>query len=162
MVKSIVTVLVTLSILIAGAAFEQTYIHREFGDFAAVVETLDEKVTTQTATEEDALAVQKNWLTHKEHMHVFIPHTEIKEIDLWLSETVSYVKSQNWEEARAKIEVLAELVEQRGGAPFCGAPASFCALSAKCLSSKYFSLSSPEAHRQRRQASLQRARKVAF
>ena len=112
MVKSIVTVLVTLSILIAGAAFEQTYIHREFGDFAAVVETLDEKVTTQTATEEDALAVQKNWLTHKEHMHVFIPHTEIKEIDLWLSETVSYVKSQNWEEARAKIEVLAELVEQ--------------------------------------------------
>ena len=115
MVKSIVTVLVTLSILIAGAAFEQTYIHREFGDFAAVVETLDEKVTAQTATEEDALAVQKNWLTHKEHMHVFIPHTEIKEIDLWLSETVSYVKSQNWEEARAKIEVLAELVEQRFG-----------------------------------------------
>ena len=69
-------------------------------------------MTAQTATEEDALAVQKNWLTHKEHMHVFIPHTEIKEIDLWLSETVSYVKSQNWEEARAKIEVLAELVEQ--------------------------------------------------
>ena len=25
---------------------------------------------------------------------------------------MSYVKSQNWEEARAKIEVLAELVEQ--------------------------------------------------
>ena len=43
MVKSIVTVLVTLSILIAGAAFEQTYIHREFGDFAAVVETLTKR-----------------------------------------------------------------------------------------------------------------------
>lgn len=112
MVKSIVSVLVVLGILIAGAAFEQNYIHNEFGEFSAVVATLDEKVTAETATEADALAVQQNWLTHKSRMHVFIPHTEIKEIDLWLAETVSYVKSENWEEARAKLVVLTELVEQ--------------------------------------------------
>lgn len=112
MVKSIVSVLVALGILIAGAAFEQNYIHNEFGEFSAVVSTLDEKVTAETATEADALAVQQNWLTHKSRMHVFIPHTEIKEIDLWLAETVSYVKSENWEEARAKLVVLTELVEQ--------------------------------------------------
>lgn len=112
MVKSIVSVLVALGILIAGAAFEQNYIHNEFGEFSAVVATLDEKVTAETATEADALAVQQNWLTHKSRMHVFIPHTEIKEIDLWLAETVSYVKSENWEEARAKLVVLTELVEQ--------------------------------------------------
>ncbi len=112
MVKNILSVLVVLGILIAGAAFEQSYIQNEFGAFSAVVATLDEKIAAETATESDALAVQQNWLTHKSRMHVFIPHTEIKEIDLWLAETVSYVKSQNWEESRAKLVVLTELLEQ--------------------------------------------------
>jgi hypothetical protein len=45
-------------------------------------------------------------------LHVFIPHTEIKEVDLWLSESVTLVQNKKWEDALSKVEVLRELAEQ--------------------------------------------------
>jgi hypothetical protein len=46
-----------------------------------------------------------------EHENV-TPHTEIKEIDLWLSETVMLVDKKEWTDALSKLEVLKELAEQ--------------------------------------------------
>ena len=71
-----------------------------------------EKVEEEYANREDVLAVQKSWLKKKSRLHVFIPHNEIKEIDLWLSESVTLVEKEKWEDALSKIEVLKELTEQ--------------------------------------------------
>ena len=43
---------------------------------------------------------------------MFIPHGEIKEIDLWLTESIKLVRDEKWEDAVSKIEVLKELVEE--------------------------------------------------
>ena len=101
-----------LAIIIAGAAYENSFIVRQFEEFKKVAEELYEKTESQTAVKDDALAVQNNWLEKKKYLHNFIPHTEIKEMDLWISESVSLISDKKWDDALSKVEVIKELSEQ--------------------------------------------------
>jgi hypothetical protein len=99
-------------ILAVGAYFESNFVSRQFNELEQVLNVLYEKVDDQTATESDVYAVQDNWLNKKKYLHAFIPHNEIKEVDLWLSETVTLVDKKEWTDALSKVEVLLELSEQ--------------------------------------------------
>ena len=99
-------------LLFCMAAFEADFVKRQFCEFDTVLEVLYEKVSDETATEDDVYAVQKNWLDKKRYLHAFIPHNEIKEIDLWLAESIKLVREKEWTDAVSKIEVLKELSEQ--------------------------------------------------
>lgn len=112
MVRSIVSMLCVAIILTAGAIYETNFVQRQFNEFHTVLEVLYLKVDNQTATQDDVYAVQKNWLDKKRFLHAFIPHNEIKEVDLWLSEAVTLVRDKEWKDAISKIEVLKELAEQ--------------------------------------------------
>ena len=112
MVKTFVSMLIVSIILVFGMAFESKFINKQFSDFNDVLCVLYEKVDSETATIDDVYAVQQNWLKKKKILHVFIPHTEIKEVDLWLSESATLVRDKEWEDAISKIEVLKELSEQ--------------------------------------------------
>lgn len=112
MVKSFITVIVSILLFIGGAIAEKTVVkntfdelHREFGIF-------EDKLKEENATVEDALNIQQFWIERKEKLHIFIPHSEIKELDLWLAEMIIYVEIGDYDEARAKITVAKELVEQ--------------------------------------------------
>lgn len=112
MVKSVISMLVVLALLIAGAIGETVFITKRFDDFSEEIEILYQKIDEEEAVEEDCLSVQKSWIKRKKYLHVFIPHNEIKEIDLWLSESVVLVRDKEWTDALSKIEVLGELIEQ--------------------------------------------------
>ena len=112
MVKTVVSAICVAIIILFGSIIEMNFIHKQFGEFHQVVEILYEKVDDHVAVEEDVYAVQKNWLNKKSYLHAFIPHNEIKEVDLWLSETVTLVRDEKWEDAISKLEVLKELAEQ--------------------------------------------------
>ena len=112
MVKSIISMAVVSILLIIGSIYERNFIDRQFTELGQVLEVLYEKVDEQTATQDDVYAVQKNWLEKKKYLHIFIPHNEIKEIDLWLSESSTLVRDEEWNDAISKIEVLKELAEQ--------------------------------------------------
>ena len=112
MVKTIITTLAVSLLLFLGVILESNYIKTEFNELHANFSTLYEKVEEESANKQDVLAVQQNWLKKKTRLHIFIPHNEIKEIDLWLSETVTLVEQEKWEDALSKIEVLKELTEQ--------------------------------------------------
>lgn len=112
MVKSLVSMLVALAVLIAGSIYETSFVEKQFKEFDVVLEELYEKVDEKSAVKDDVLAVQKNWLDKKRVLHIFIPHNDIKEIDLWLSEAVTLVRDCEWKDAISKIEVLRELSEQ--------------------------------------------------
>ncbi len=112
MVKSIISMIIVAVLLTVGAIFEADFVHRQFNEFDEVLCVLYEKVNDEVATENDVYAVQKNWLDKKKYLHVFIPHNEIKEIDLWLAESVKLVRDKEWHDAVSKIEVLKELSEQ--------------------------------------------------
>ena len=112
MVKSIITIICASVIIIVGAIFESRLLQNDFSELNSSFTLLYQKAESHIATEDDVLAVQKNWLNKKKTLHAFIPHTEIKEIDLWVSETVTLVKDQEWSDAISKIQVLIELSEQ--------------------------------------------------
>ncbi len=112
MVKTFISMLSVAVILLVSAFLETRFINRQFEDFNQVLCVLYEKVDSESASIDDVYAVQENWLKKKEYLHIFIPHTEIKEIDLWLSESATLVRDKEWEDAISKIEVLKELCEQ--------------------------------------------------
>jgi flagellar motor component MotA len=112
MVKSIISMACVLAILILGAIFEGFFVANNFQDFSSEINCLYQKIDEQTALPNDVLAVQKSWVQKKKYLHVFIPHNEIKEVDLWLSEAVILVRDEEWSDALSKIEVLGELAEQ--------------------------------------------------
>jgi hypothetical protein len=112
MVKTVISVICVALLLSIGTIFETNFISRQFDEFDVVLCTLYDKIDDQTATQDDVYAVQKNWLEKKRYLHAFIPHNEIKEVDLWLSETATLVRDKEWHDAISKIEVLKELSEQ--------------------------------------------------
>ena len=112
LVKTIISILVVCCILIVGAFYENTFVNKQFQDFNKVLTVLYDKIDENTATQDDVYAVQKNWLSKKKVLHIYIPHNEIKEIDLWLSESATLVRDKEWKDAISKIEVLIELSEQ--------------------------------------------------
>lgn len=112
MVKTLISMICVFLLLTFGAIYETNFVQRQFGEFHEVLTELYQKVDEQTAVEDDVYAVQKNWLDKKRVLHIFIPHNEIKEVDLWLSESATLVRDKEWKDAISKIEVLKELAEQ--------------------------------------------------
>ncbi len=112
MVKTLLSAIAVAILLVCGALYEANFTSRQFEEMSIITEALYEKTENKTAVEEDVYAVQKSWVNKKKYLHVFIPHNEIKEIDLWLAEAVKLVKNQKWEDSLSKIEVLKELLEQ--------------------------------------------------
>ena len=112
MVKTLISMVCVFLLLTFGAIYETNFVQKQFNEFHDVLTELYQKVDEQTAVEDDVYAVQKNWLDKKRVLHIFIPHNEIKEVDLWLSEAVTLIKNQDYKEALYKIEVTINLIEQ--------------------------------------------------
>ncbi|MBQ7348871.1 MAG: DUF4363 family protein [Clostridia bacterium] len=112
MVKTVISIVIVSLMLTIGIIFENNFTQTEFKDFRQTLEVLYEKVDDHTAVEDDAYAVQENWLNKKKYLHFFIPHNEIKEFDLWLAESIKLIRDEKWEDALSKVEVLKELAEQ--------------------------------------------------
>ncbi len=112
MVKSLISVIISFLIVIFGGIFEQNFLSSSFSEMSDVFSSLDHDLKSHTATKSEALEAQLKWIEKKEYLHSFIPHNDIKEIDLWVAETVAYVTDGNYDEARKKTIVILELLEQ--------------------------------------------------
>ena len=112
MVKAFITTIVGVAIIVGASIFENAYIEKTFSNFNSAVFEVYQKTENETATKEDVLAVQNLWIKNKKTLHVFIPHNDIKEFDLWISEAVSLVEKKMWEDALSKLEVVIEMTEQ--------------------------------------------------
>lgn len=112
MVKAFITTIVGIAIIVGASIFENAYIEKTFSNFNSAVFEVYQKTENETATKEDVLAVQNLWIKNKKTLHVFIPHNDIKEFDLWISEAVSLVEKKMWEDALSKLEVVIEMTEQ--------------------------------------------------
>ena len=112
MVKSIVYILVTAAIILTFSFLEQTTLNRNFGELSKEISIIKEKADDESLSANDVTAFQNKWIKAKEVLHVYIPHNEIKELDLWISECLYYAKDKDFTEVKAKAEVIAELFEQ--------------------------------------------------
>ncbi len=112
MLKALITALASLLIIVGASLFEQTYLSSSFDEFERAVTATYEKTENHTAVKDDVLSVQDLWIEKKKTLHIFIPHNDIREIDLWVSEAVTLVENKKWEDALSKLEVVLEMVEQ--------------------------------------------------
>ena len=112
MVKSIISVIVASLILFLASLCEQNYINTTFNELKDSFVVIYNKIESDTAVKEDILSAQKLWISKKERLHIFISHNEIKEVDLWIAETVTLVENGKKEDAVSKIDVVIELMEQ--------------------------------------------------
>lgn len=112
MVKSLISVIVATAIIAVGATLENLSLKNSFSQITDCVDVLTQKLHEDTCTTDDILSLQTLWIRKKQGLHVYIPHAEIKELDLWISECVAYVRFKKIDEAIAKLEVVKELCEQ--------------------------------------------------
>lgn len=111
MVKSLLSIAITLALLAGLALFEGLYVNNQFQSFGKELETLVVKVDEETANAEDARAVQTSWENRKEKLHIWIPHNYITNLDDYMSETVRLIGEKEYSLARAKLEILTHLTE---------------------------------------------------
>lgn len=112
MVKSIISVIIASALIAVGGIYENFSLRKTFDEMISCVDEISVKLVEGDAVTDDITSLQKLWLTNKKSLHAYIPHTEIKELDLWISECVSYVKLNKYDEALSKLEVVKELCEQ--------------------------------------------------
>ena len=112
MVKALITALCSLAIIISASFLEQYYLNNTFKEFERAVSITYEKTENHTAVKDDVLNIQNLWVEKKKSLHIFIPHNDIREIDLWVSEAVTLVENKKWEDALSKLEVVLEMIEQ--------------------------------------------------
>ena len=112
MVKTIYSILISILILVLAGIGEKIYLKKTFNDLHEDFTMAYLKIKDEKATPDDANAIRTRWIAQKKKLHFFISHNDIKEMDLWLSEAVSYLKLGNVEEAVSKLEVAIHLTEQ--------------------------------------------------
>ena len=112
MVKALITALCSLALIIGASFLEQYYLNSTFSEFERATYITYEKTENHTAVKDDVLSIQNLWVEKKKSLHIFIPHNDIREIDLWISEAVTLVENKKWEDALSKLEVVLEMVEQ--------------------------------------------------
>ncbi len=112
MVKSILSLIISICLFITLSTVEQIFVNKTFNSLEEKVKIVYVKTEDKSAKKDDILALQKLWIDKKEFLHIFIPHNEIKEIDLWLSESCTLVENEKWEDAISKLDVVIELLEQ--------------------------------------------------
>lgn len=112
MLKTIISTILAVSFFALGGIFENIYVTKTFNNFNTQLVILKEKTDNKIATKNDSDMVMFFWQKTKRSLHVVIPHTEIKEIDLWISEAITLIEQKNYSEASQKIFVLTTLCNQ--------------------------------------------------
>ena len=106
MIKTIISIFVTIALIVSLSLAEICYVQNTFFDFSAVLQSLFEKTESKIATYQDGEAVRSFWEDKREVLHIWLPHSAIQEIDIQLSEAIGYLYQENHEDSLAKIEVL--------------------------------------------------------
>ncbi len=112
MIKSLLTMLLALFLLIDATFAEQIIVQRTFDEFTVIIEQTQTKLSSENPSKLDADGLENFWFDKKQKLHVWIPHTEIKEIELWVSECVAYTQIEDFDEAYTKLDVLKTLAMQ--------------------------------------------------
>lgn len=94
-------------ILIMGLGiFEHFYVNKKFDDFETKIDNLMVLTAEEKTTAYDIVEVETWWNNFAKKLHVFTPHTIIKDIEFWLAETKGFVEVGNFEFALAKLQVV--------------------------------------------------------
>ena len=111
MIRTIASIFITFAIVAALAVYEMWYVDSTFTYFLEVLDSVYDKTQAQTVTDDDGDALHAFWEDKKRHLHVWLPHTVLQEIDFQMNEAVGFIYQDDYEGALPKIKVLIGLAE---------------------------------------------------
>ncbi len=111
MIRTIVSIILSFTLLICISVWEGTYIENNFSQIESTIKTLYDKTEEGTATHEDGEAVEVFWQEKKHKMHFILPHVAVQQIDFELNEALGYLYQGNFQDALPKMEVLLQITE---------------------------------------------------
>ena len=112
MVKTVVSVFITLALIIGISYYETWRVHGIFEDFKQILYTLKDKTENAEANYEDGRAVRSFWNEKKRSLHIWVTHTSIETVDYQLNEALGYLYEKKYDDALPKIEVLIEIANK--------------------------------------------------
>ena len=111
MVKTCISILVAIGMILGLCILEVHYVQHVFDSFRNVLTGLYEKIEQGEATHEDGIATQRHWTHMKKNLHIWLPHNAIDNLDFHLSEALGYLYEGQFTDALPKIEVLIDMTE---------------------------------------------------
>ncbi len=112
MVKTIVSIVISMALLIFISVFERFRVNEVFQDFRERLVALYEKTEENEATFCDGESVRTFWTEKRKELHVWVTHTSIENVDYQLNEAIGYLFEEKYEDALPKIEVLIEMTKK--------------------------------------------------
>ena len=111
MVRTFLSILIALALILAGAFYELYYVKSTFSVLKSTLLSLYDKSESKLATYEDGRAVQTFWEEKKKYLQIFLPHTALLEVDYQLGEAVGFLYVQDYESVIPKLEILIAMAE---------------------------------------------------
>ena len=111
MIRTLVSIIITLGIILGLSIIDIWYVARTFETFRYGLDALYEKSERKQATYEDGEALRMFWEKKKDTLFVWLPHTAIQEVDYQLNEAVGFLYVNDFENVIPKLEILIAMSE---------------------------------------------------
>ena len=109
--KKIVVGIIALAVLITVGVVEVVFISNQFKDLYDQCRQVLDEIDQQSITVERYDLFLHNWKNLREKGELLLPHADLYEINLRITETRSYVVNQSYKDAEAQLAIVMELLE---------------------------------------------------
>ena len=98
-----------LIFLVGAGIAEALIVNNIFEDFIAETDKLIELAKNEELTQEQFEAYDSMWYDVREKCEFFLPHSDVYELNLRVSETKGYVQNKDFESCLVQLEVVKRL-----------------------------------------------------
>ena len=107
--KNILIPILVLIFLVGAGIAEALIVNNIFEDFIAETDKLIELAKNEELTQEKFDAYDSMWYDVREKCEFFLPHSDVYELNLRVSETKEYVENKDFESCLVQLEVVKRL-----------------------------------------------------
>lgn len=111
MTKNIWAGLIALALVVTCGVLEVVFLTHDYEDLAKQCEEVIVKCEEETLTVDEYNLFRDNWLKLREKSELLLPHIDVYEINLRFAEGQAYAEQQDYEQLKAQLCVVEELLE---------------------------------------------------
>lgn len=110
-IKHIIIPIVVLAIIIGFGIFEAMCVKKIYKDFENKIDNLIESCRNETLDVDSYAVFCQEWLKVREKSELFLPHNDVYEMNLRVSEIKTYVEQEDYELCLAHLSVMKDLAK---------------------------------------------------
>ena len=111
MTKNIWAGLVALVLVVTCGILEVVLLSRDYEKLASDCEDVIVKCENESLTVEEYNEFRDKWYVLREKSELLLPHMDVYEINLRFAEGQAYAEDQDYEQLKAQLTVVAELLD---------------------------------------------------